>query len=208
MELATLDGKRYKKVTILENKPTHLEIMHEFGVSKIFFTNLSKQIQKKYHYSKEEAVKFIVNNTKKAQELAKRKLDKLAEIQTKNEIKIKKLAEKKAMLLAEEKEKIQIVANFSEMGEKWKIIVISKKLSNSEIITLAKKLHEKNPNIHYEMFDDDKEIDVYIAYRKHPNNRSYKYPYLWVQKHDKGMINKMLGSWQLYHTFNGKISDL
>jgi hypothetical protein len=71
-DITTLDGKTYKGVTILSADPDGLRIMYESGATKVQFTNLSKDVQAKYHY---DAVKDLEFKNQEKDRLAKAEIE-------------------------------------------------------------------------------------------------------------------------------------
>lgn len=84
--------------------------------------------------------------------------------------------------------------------ETWGSIVISSDATKEEVIKLAKELHEKNPNTHFDIFDDKTELKAIEKW--HIFGDKVYYPEDWYFKHEVGMVNEMLTKeglkWQFY----------
>ena len=56
--LSTVEGKDYREVTVTKVEPDGLRIRHRTGLAKLKFSDLSPDIQKKYHYNQQAAETF------------------------------------------------------------------------------------------------------------------------------------------------------
>lgn len=94
-----------------------------------------------------------------------------------------------------------VADSYPEDGRNWRMVVVKGPLSDSDLIALAKDLHETYRDESIEIFDNDSQIKAYANWAKNYPNRAYPYPEKWVQKHHIGMVNKMLApggaTWQL-----------
>lgn len=77
-------------------------------------------------------------------------------------------------------------------AEKWQSVVITPGATKDEVLLLAKELHKNNPDIHYNIFDDNKELQAYIKWEISQNDSAVYYPEDWDTQHYVGMINLML----------------
>jgi hypothetical protein len=59
-DFKTIDGKEYKNVTVSRLEPDGVVIKFSGGIVKIPFTELSKELQEKYHYDPGAAQKFAI----------------------------------------------------------------------------------------------------------------------------------------------------
>jgi uncharacterized protein YeaO (DUF488 family) len=59
-DFKTIDGKEYKNVTVSRVEPDGVVIKFSGGIVKIPFTELSKELQEKYHYDPGAAQKFAI----------------------------------------------------------------------------------------------------------------------------------------------------
>lgn len=76
--------------------------------------------------------------------------------------------------------------------EKWQSVIITPGATKDEVLLLAKELHKNNPDIHYNIFDDNKELQAYIKWETSQNDPAVYYPEAWDKQHYIGMINQML----------------
>jgi hypothetical protein len=57
-DFKTTNGKEYKNATVTRVEPDGIVVKSKSGISKVYFTELSKEVQEKYHYNPEAAQKF------------------------------------------------------------------------------------------------------------------------------------------------------
>jgi hypothetical protein len=57
-DLKTTDGKEFKNVTVSRVEPDGLMIVTDSGILKLFFVELPKDVQEKYHYDPQQAAAF------------------------------------------------------------------------------------------------------------------------------------------------------
>jgi hypothetical protein len=50
-DLKTIDGKEYKNVTVKRVEPDGIVLSSKVGISKVYFTELSKDVQERFHYN-------------------------------------------------------------------------------------------------------------------------------------------------------------
>ncbi len=131
-DLETLDGKKYKGITILGNNLSHLEIMHNSGITKIPFSNLSKKYQKEFNYSKEKAEEFL---KKKVDELKEKELEEL------EKKKIEEINKKKADEFEKKKAIEEMEKSLKEKTRKKEILIDNLKKIYANQITLLKKIY-------------------------------------------------------------------
>jgi hypothetical protein len=54
-DFKTLDGKEYKNVTVSRVEPDGITLVTKWGISKVYFTELPKDVQERFHYDPEKA---------------------------------------------------------------------------------------------------------------------------------------------------------
>ena len=95
----------------------------------------------------------------------------------------------------------RVVSTYLKGDREWKLIVISPKLSRSDLTSLAKQLHGKYPETAFHIFDDGSQMRAYENWTRNYPNPQFLFPERWAKKHHLAMVNKMLESggsrWQL-----------
>jgi len=89
-DFKTIDGKEYKNVTVSRVEPDGLVLKSKSGISKVYFTELPKEVQERFHYNAQQAAQFtsqtveqnrlarqqkVEEDEKRAEEVAKRKAE-------------------------------------------------------------------------------------------------------------------------------------
>src|SRR6266478_6989884 len=72
-DFKTIDGKEYKNVTVRRVEPDGIVLTTSVGISKVYFTELPKDVQERFHYDPEKAAAANA-----AQQAANRQADELA----------------------------------------------------------------------------------------------------------------------------------
>ena len=54
-DFKTIDGKEYKNATVSRVEPDGIVLKSKSGISKVYFTELPKEIQERFHYNPEKA---------------------------------------------------------------------------------------------------------------------------------------------------------
>src|SRR5436309_15979597 len=54
-DFKTIDGKEYKNVTVSRVEPDGLVLSSKSGISKVYFTELPKEVQQRFNYDPEKA---------------------------------------------------------------------------------------------------------------------------------------------------------
>ena len=49
-DFKTIDGKEYKNATVSRVEPNGLLLTTKFGISKVYFVELPKEVQERFHY--------------------------------------------------------------------------------------------------------------------------------------------------------------
>lgn len=108
-QLTTLSGDKYKNCRILKVTPESMTVMHDAGVSKISFENLSDEWRTKFRY-----------DSAKAEEYAKAEEQRVKEAVEKREIAMKKQQlreeEKMDILMARERQRLAAEKAAAELG--------------------------------------------------------------------------------------------
>jgi hypothetical protein len=82
-DFKTIDGKEYKNVTVSRVEPDGIVLSSSSGISKVYFTELPKEVQERFHYDPAKAAPYSTEQNanvevfRKKQEEAKRKQDKI-----------------------------------------------------------------------------------------------------------------------------------
>src|SRR5438552_15594631 len=77
-DFKTIDGKEYKNVKISRVEPDGLVLSSKSGISKVYFTELPKEVQQRFNYDPEKATAYsaeqnaALEQTRKQQEEAMR----------------------------------------------------------------------------------------------------------------------------------------
>ena len=79
-DFKTLDGKEYKNVTVSRVEPDGIVLITSSGISKVYFTELPKEVQERFHYDTAKAAAYSSEQAasqealRKQQEESRRKL--------------------------------------------------------------------------------------------------------------------------------------
>ncbi len=57
-DIATINGKEYKDATITRIEPDGIVVKTKSGVTKVYFAELSKEVQERFHYDLEKAASY------------------------------------------------------------------------------------------------------------------------------------------------------
>src|SRR5881227_2284665 len=57
-DFKTIDGKEYKNATVSRVEPDGIVLMTKSGISKVYFTELPKDVQERFHYDAQKAAEF------------------------------------------------------------------------------------------------------------------------------------------------------
>jgi hypothetical protein len=57
-DFKTTDGKEYKNVTVSRVEPDGIVIITKSGISKVYFTELPKEVQERFHYDPQKSAEF------------------------------------------------------------------------------------------------------------------------------------------------------
>src|SRR5436189_2701660 len=70
-DFKTVDGKEYKKVTVSRVEPDGIMLTSSSGISKVYFTELPKEIQERFHYDPAKAAAYTSEKTANQKEFQK-----------------------------------------------------------------------------------------------------------------------------------------
>ncbi len=57
-DFKTIDGKEYKNVTVRRVEPDGIVLITSAGISKVYFTELPKEVQERFHYQPDKAAAY------------------------------------------------------------------------------------------------------------------------------------------------------
>ena len=57
-DFKAIDGKEYKNVTVSRVEPDGIMLMSKSGISKVYFTELPKEVQERFHYDAAQATAY------------------------------------------------------------------------------------------------------------------------------------------------------
>jgi len=70
-DFKTTDGKEYKNVTVSRVEPDGIVLITSSGISKVYFTELPKEVQERFHYDPDKARNYAAEEAANQQELRK-----------------------------------------------------------------------------------------------------------------------------------------
>src|SRR5207253_1995153 len=79
-DFKTIDGKEYKNVTVSRVEPDGIVLVSSSGISKVYFTELPKEVQERFHYDSRKGTAYsakqvaIQQTLEKQQEELRRKV--------------------------------------------------------------------------------------------------------------------------------------
>jgi hypothetical protein len=62
-DFKTIDGKEYKNVTVSRVEPDGIVLITSSGISKVYFTELPKEVQERFHYDATKAAAYSSQQT-------------------------------------------------------------------------------------------------------------------------------------------------
>ena len=74
-DFKTVDGKEYKNVTVSRVEPDGIVLMSSSGISKVYFTELPKEVQERFHYDSAAAQTYSDEQYVKLEQLAKQQTE-------------------------------------------------------------------------------------------------------------------------------------
>src|SRR5437762_4403042 len=70
-DFKAIDGKEYKNVTVSRVEPDGIMLTSSSGISKVYFTELPKEIQERFHYDPAKAAAYTSQKTANQKEFQK-----------------------------------------------------------------------------------------------------------------------------------------
>jgi SPX domain protein involved in polyphosphate accumulation len=70
-DFRTLDGREYKNVTVSRVEPDGIVLVTSSGISKLYFTELPKEVQERFHYDAQKAAAYSASQNVVQEQLAK-----------------------------------------------------------------------------------------------------------------------------------------
>ena len=62
-DFKAIDGKEYKNVTVSRVEPDGIVLISESGISKVYFTELPKEVRERFHYDPAKATAYLAEQT-------------------------------------------------------------------------------------------------------------------------------------------------
>ena len=75
-DFKTIDGKEYKNATVSRVEPDGIVLITKSGISKVYFTELPKDVQERFHYDAAKAAEFTSQTTEKIDQLLQQRAEK------------------------------------------------------------------------------------------------------------------------------------
>jgi multidrug efflux pump subunit AcrA (membrane-fusion protein) len=64
-DVKTIDGKEYKNVTVSRVEPDGIVLKSKSGILKVYFTELPKEVQERFHYDAQQAAQYTAQTIEK-----------------------------------------------------------------------------------------------------------------------------------------------
>jgi hypothetical protein len=90
-DFKTNDGKEYKNVTVRRVEPDGIVLTTNFGISKVYFTELPKEVQERFHYDPQKATDYSVQQNAALEQAQKQQAAAMQEMQQKADARQKTL---------------------------------------------------------------------------------------------------------------------
>lgn len=71
-DFKTTNGKEYKNATVTRVEPDGIVVKSKSGISKLYFTELPKEVQERFHYDPEKAAAYSANQDAALEQARKR----------------------------------------------------------------------------------------------------------------------------------------
>src|SRR2546421_12212236 len=72
-DFKTSDGKEYKNATVRRVEPDGIVLTSKSGISKIYFTELPKEVQERFHYDAAKATAYSAEQNAALEQLRKQR---------------------------------------------------------------------------------------------------------------------------------------
>lgn len=108
---------------------------------------------------------------------------------------------------------VKLLDIYGKDGGEWTFVLISPRPNQAELVRIAQLLRQKNPEMKYEIFDDQSQRAQYVSWATaSPGPNRPKFPEKWVSAHGVAMILPITDrdgtKWQLTDAFATPISPL
>src|SRR2546430_1905973 len=70
-DFKTIEGKEYKNATITRAEPDGIVLRTKSGITKVYFVELPKEVQERFHYEPDKALAYSAAQTKAQQQQQK-----------------------------------------------------------------------------------------------------------------------------------------
>src|SRR6266705_3435963 len=70
-DFKTIDGKEYKNVTVSRVEPDGIVLITSSGISKVYFREVPKEVQERFHYDAAKAAAYSAEQTASQEALSK-----------------------------------------------------------------------------------------------------------------------------------------
>src|SRR5438105_15454921 len=70
-DFKAIDGKEYKDVTVSRVEPDGIVLITSSGISKVYFTELPKEVQETFHYDAEQAAAYSAQQNEAGEQYRK-----------------------------------------------------------------------------------------------------------------------------------------
>src|SRR5205823_6000268 len=74
-DFKTIDGKEYKNAKVSRVEPDGIVLLTKSGISKVYFTELPKDVQERFHYDAQQAAQFTSQTVEQNRLARKRKVE-------------------------------------------------------------------------------------------------------------------------------------
>jgi len=74
-DFKTVDGKEYKNVTVSRVEPDGIVVRSKSGILKLYFTELPKGVQERFHYDQQKAAEFTSQTKNGIDQLRHQRID-------------------------------------------------------------------------------------------------------------------------------------
>src|SRR5207302_6242714 len=80
-DFKTIDGKEYKNVTVSRVEPDSIVLKSKSGISKVYFSELPKEVQERFHYNPAKAAAYSAQQNQNLEALPKQQAQAQAQVQ-------------------------------------------------------------------------------------------------------------------------------
>jgi hypothetical protein len=83
-DFKTIDGKEYKNVTVSRVEPDGIVLINKSGISKVYFTELPKEVQQRFNYVPEKAAAYSAEQNAASEQLRKQRAELNRQVEERN----------------------------------------------------------------------------------------------------------------------------